>query len=100
MSDRPFSFPVRVKPSGSHPLKGPYLATLDEQGLRLSRKREEVLIPLQTPASHVAGNRLRVHHDDAVVELSINKLGWYTERLARDLADSLNGSGPRPEPAD
>jgi hypothetical protein len=90
------SFAVTVKPSRKHSVKGRYQAQLDRTGLRLSRNKDVLEIPVGTSASYLTGPSLVVEHEGADVELTVVKRGWYCEKLARDLADFLNGDGPLP----
>jgi WD40 repeat protein len=69
---------------------------VDRTGLWLSRKKDVVEIPVGTSASYLTGPSLLVQHEGADVEVTVIKRGWYCERLARDLADFLNGNGPLP----
>jgi len=96
----PLTFAVKVKPSRKHSLKGSYQAKVDRHGLRLSRKKDAIDIPVGTPAEYLTGPSLRVEHDGADVELTVVRVGWYCDRLARDLAEYVTGDGLIPHARD
>src|SRR5262245_23634159 len=96
MPNSSLSFSAKATPSQKHSVNGKYQAQVDGAGLRLSRKTEVIDVPFRTSASSRTGPSLLVKHQGADVELTVFKLGWYCERLARDLANFLNGRGPLP----
>jgi hypothetical protein len=68
---------VKVKPSRKHPLKGSYQAQLDREGLRLTRKKDVIDIPVGTSASYLTGPSPLLEYEGADVELAVAKQGWF-----------------------
>jgi hypothetical protein len=88
---KPLQFKVAVKdPDGL--LKGTFAAEATEDGLEMKVKNNQVVIPVGTKAKYLGGNKLAVDHEDRRLELTVSKHFHYVHRLARDLADFLNGN--------
>src|SRR5262249_42793428 len=93
---RPLFFPVLVR-DPDRVLKGLWDAELTEAGLRLTRPRHSAGFAPggKGPARHLGGPRLAVKFHGREVELELDKPRVDQARLARDVADYLNGArGP------
>jgi hypothetical protein len=92
---KPLAFRVTIKSDPEKLLKGIYQATVTRRGLKLSKaKTEPMLVPLGTPVTYLGSNRLSVTLDEREVEVRINKLRAYQNRLARDVAAFLKKGRP------
>lgn len=84
--------------SGSPSLpKGQYRVEIHADAIQLSKRKDPAIsIPVGTPAKYREKNRLALKLQDGQVELSVNKLASYQNRLARNLASFLNQQQPAP----
>lgn len=93
----PIDFPVlkffaAIKKDPDKELKGQFSAELGPDGLTLKKKKQRDLhFPVGTRARYLKGNRIELEIDDRMVEVALAKLGWYCQRLARDVASFLRG---------
>jgi hypothetical protein len=81
-------------------LRGSFKGELTRNGLRLHQKGVDFELPIGTPAAYRGGNRLSLPLEGREVVVALARPRWYTARLARDVADFLNGRRPMPRAAD
>jgi hypothetical protein len=86
----PLTFKARVRDPRNR-LKGTVPARLTPAGLELGKGASKVELPVGTSAKYRGGNQLTVAQEGEQLELSVFKLFHYQNRLARDVAEFLNG---------
>src|SRR5262249_57678936 len=86
----PLQFNARIKTDPHKTLKGAFAASASAAGLTLRKGKQQVDVPVGTPARHVTRNTIEVELEGRPVELTIARLGWYQDRLARDPAAWLS----------
>jgi hypothetical protein len=95
------SLNVKVQSESPSIAKGAYRAEIEPDRLRLVHgKTLELEIPVGARAKYVQKNRFAVALDDGRVDVAVNKLGIYQQRLAKDLVLFLNGKRAAPNPSE
>jgi DNA-binding beta-propeller fold protein YncE len=86
------TFKMQVKKDPGRKLKGPCQAIVSSAGLRLKQgKKSDLQIPVGTQTQYREGHVLTVDIEGRQIELSITSFTLYRERLARELAEFLQG---------
>lgn len=96
----PMKLGARILSDPAGRLRGVYPAELSRDGLRLTRKAEEVRIPVGTRVESAGGNRIAVPMEGRVVTLAVSRMGLYPDRLARAVAAFLTRRAGPPVAAD
>jgi WD40 repeat protein len=94
----PLKFQIVIKNDPEKALKGTYQAHAGPAGLVLDKGKEQVVIPIGTRVRSLKGNLLTIEFEGRRVEVQVGRLGWYVNRLARDIADFLEGKLPHLNP--
>jgi hypothetical protein len=95
---KPPSFTIAVKdPDGIW--KGTFQAQVMREGLKLSQKANQFLLPVGSPTRYVGRNVLEATCEGRDLRLTVTKWFSYQNRLAQDLVAFLDGTGAIPQTA-
>lgn len=84
------SFQLRVMKDPEKQFRGVLQARLIPEGLRVKVKKEQVLIPIGTPARR-SGTKITLDYEGRTIEMVLQGFNIYQKRLAEDLVAFLNG---------
>jgi DNA-binding beta-propeller fold protein YncE len=87
----PVKFTVVVKKDPDKQLKGQFHATATRDGLRLQQGKMDLQAPIGIETRYRRENILAVEIEGRLVDLAVTSFMLYRERLARDLAEFLQG---------
>ena len=90
------AFNVNVKSEPRGTAKGQFKCEVYDDGVTLSQRSKEIVIPVGSDVAYSGKNRLEARLPDYRLDMQVTKFGTYQNRLAKSLAEFLAGRGNPP----